>query len=217
MRHPVSRTLHAYWDGLRAGRTAPERGEIDPAAIRQILAYTFMLEIAAPPPVQPRDAAFRLVGTRIDALFGDLRRSSFEQVWQDGSMNAAALLLAGVLDDRSAVVASARGAPLGYGTTAFELLLLPLRHHGRTHARVLGSLAGTETPAWMGLRPAAPLELLAFRNVAPRQRRPDFGAADTLRPARAAPASLVPPLRHVGRFRVYDGGLGRGAPSATDA
>ena len=37
MKHPSSRALYAYWNTLRAGRAAPERGELNPGAIRTIL------------------------------------------------------------------------------------------------------------------------------------------------------------------------------------
>jgi hypothetical protein len=45
MRQPVTRELFAYWDRLRKGRAAPERAGIDPAAIRNAPADTFLLEI----------------------------------------------------------------------------------------------------------------------------------------------------------------------------
>ena len=46
MKHATSRMLFAYWDALRGERSSPERGAINPGAIRHILADTFILEIS---------------------------------------------------------------------------------------------------------------------------------------------------------------------------
>ena len=53
MKHPTSRMLFSYWDGLRGARAARERGEIEPGEIRHILADTFVLEIDPAPHVLP--------------------------------------------------------------------------------------------------------------------------------------------------------------------
>ena len=46
-----------------------------------------------------------------------------------------------------------------------ELLLLPLRHYGRTDTRLLGALAANEPPNWMGTRALRHLELGTYRFV----------------------------------------------------
>ena len=38
--------LYSYWDALRGARSAPERNDIEPGAIRGVLADTFILEIS---------------------------------------------------------------------------------------------------------------------------------------------------------------------------
>lgn len=212
MRHAVSRDLHDYWDRLRAGRTAPERGDIDPAAIRHILAYTFVLDV--PGSARPRagDVTFRLSGTRLNALFGrDLRGCGFDRIWTGRGGILAGAVLDSVLEDRAAVVASAHGGPPGRSAIDLELLLLPLRHHGRTHARILGALSSPEVPNWMGLSAAAPLDLLSFRalsahpGAAPRSARGHD-------PDRTLPTPTPAAVR-VGSFRVYEGGRGRTSPA----
>ena len=45
MKHPCIRQLFAYWNHLRRGRAAPERGDIEPVAIRSLLADVTGLEI----------------------------------------------------------------------------------------------------------------------------------------------------------------------------
>jgi hypothetical protein len=60
-----------------------------------------------------------------------------------------------------------------------EIILMPLRYHGLTHARVLGGLAVHAAPAWMGLSGAGPIALTSFRALDPptRERRAPEGAA----------------------------------------
>ena len=214
LKHPVSRDLHAYWDGLRGDGAAPERRDIDPAAIRHILAYTFILEVSGPPPVGARDLRFRLAGTRIGALFGEPRGRTFDRIWNRDALAAVDEMLGGVLDDRTAAVASTRCGPSPDRTIDLELLLLPLRHHGRSHARILGSLAGTAIPGWMGLLPAGGLDLLGFSSLAaPLDRRVRTGAA---RPSALGPGPAVTAVLafRAGRFTVYDGGRSRSAAAS---
>lgn len=177
MRHETSLKLHAHWDALRAGRAAPGRDEVDPAAIRGVLASVFILDVGA----RRSDAAFRLSGTRIDALFGrPLRGTAFHRIWSARSAALAAATLDAALDGGCPAVAAARGGAPGRGALDFELLLLPL--DGGRHA--LGSLATSSTPGWMGLAAAAPLDILQAHDP----RTPDRGgfgrrrAALTLHP-----------------------------------
>ena len=210
MKHFVNQDLHSYWDALRAGRTAPERSEIDPAAIRHVLAYTFVLGVSGSPLSGRRDVSFRLCGTRVNALFGrDLKGSDFSSIWDPGDAGGAETLLDVALDDRAAVVGGAWAGPAGHEPVALELLLLPLRHHGKTHARLLGSLVPAANPGWMGLRPVEPLRLASFRALLGSPSR-DRAAATGLAPRKAQErASVLPPVvNRVGPFRVYEGGRG---------
>ncbi|WP_165361281.1 PAS domain-containing protein [Lichenibacterium ramalinae] len=212
MKHHVSQSLHAYWDGLRAGRTAPERADVDPAAIRHILAYTFVLEVTGAR-VLRRDVRFRLSGTRLNALFGrDLRGTSLDGVLEAEDGPTLDALLDGVLDDRVPLVAWTRGGPAGSDAVDLELLLLPLRHHGRTHARILGSLAAVGHPGWMGLKPTAPLSLLGFQAL-PAQASPvqalsdldvsELGSSDRASPLHAPPALTDGLLQRRNRAEVF--------------
>ena len=42
MKHPSNRELFDYWNERRGERLAPERADIEPAAIRQVLGDTFV-------------------------------------------------------------------------------------------------------------------------------------------------------------------------------
>lgn len=199
MRHAASRQLHAYWDALRGGRAAPGRDEIDPAAIRGVLASVFMLDVAALPLPRPADATFSLSGTRIDALFGRmLRGSTFDSIWDPRSAALAAAALDAALGGGRPVVAAARGGPPGRGAIDVELLLLPLASGAGRRARVLGSLGAASAPDWMGLSAAAPLDLTALEEPRFSPRAPDFGRR-VARPFAPHPGGRREPPHPLGR------------------
>jgi hypothetical protein len=181
MKHAASRMLFAYWDGARGERAAPERGEIEPGAIRHILADTFILEIGA-----HGAAEFRLAGTRLCALFGrELRGQPFERLWPGHATAEARRCVDIVMDEMSGLVTGHVGATLEGSTIILETLLLPLRHGGKTHALALGALSPATIPAWFGLHPIAALKTVSQRvirtsripsglNAAPEERQRRF-------------------------------------------
>ncbi|MGB9364875.1 MAG: PAS domain-containing protein, partial [Xanthobacteraceae bacterium] len=65
MKQASSRELFGYWAARRGARAAPERGEIEPSAIRRALGDVFILEFD-----RRSGHPFRLAGTRVCALFG---------------------------------------------------------------------------------------------------------------------------------------------------
>ena len=44
MKLAATMELYAYWNRLRGARSAPERNDVDPGAIRGVLADTFVLD-----------------------------------------------------------------------------------------------------------------------------------------------------------------------------
>ncbi|MFD0935964.1 PAS domain-containing protein, partial [Methylobacterium trifolii] len=168
MKHPTSRMLHAYWDRLRGERAAPERAEIEPGQIRHLLADSLILELDLP----LRSATLRLAGTRICALFGrELKGVPFAGLWR--GFDGAGLPVAHGADpwrivemvalDTAGVVAGLRGTTAAGESLDLELVLLPLRHHGRTHVRALGTLSPVLAPPWLGLHPLVRLETTTLR------------------------------------------------------
>ena len=161
MKHPASRELYAYWNSLRGERSAPQRCEIDPAAIRTVLADSFMLDVD-----EPGRYPFRLAGTRVNALLdADQKGRSFLDIWQPAERRNIAAVLLTVTDGGCAVVAGGAMAPHGRGECAVELLFLPLRHYGKTHSRILGMIKPATRPAWLGHLPAEPLSLRSLRVI----------------------------------------------------
>ena len=43
MKHPSSREFFAYWDSKRGDARAPDRSEIEPGAVRELLGDIFVL------------------------------------------------------------------------------------------------------------------------------------------------------------------------------
>lgn len=172
MKHPTSRALHAYWDALRGARAAPERGEIAPGEIRHVLADSFILELDVP----NRDARFRLAGTRVCAAFGcELRGHAFASLWAGaagpGGANARGTngwsLVDLVLSETLGVVVGLTGRSADGDPVDLEMVLLPLRHRGRTHERMLGALSAFARPLWLGPRPLARLDTTSLRVLTP--------------------------------------------------
>ena len=153
MKHSSSRELFAYWNEVRGRRPAPERGDVDPGAIRGALGDSFILA------VEDGEARFRLAGTRICALFcRELKGASFANLWSAQSRPAIVDLVGVATDEKAGSVAGA----IGYvtdGQVDLELLMLPLVHHGRRASRLIGILAPLKVPYWLGVEPVRELTL----------------------------------------------------------
>jgi hypothetical protein len=161
MKHASTRALHAYWDQLRAGRSAPERGDLDPGAIKGLLGDVFLLELGEREPY-----LVRLAGTRICALLGhELKGRSFAEAFYLEDLPELAQLLDGVAQTAVPAVAGLLGETTDGRKVDIELLILPLRLRGRTHARLLGSLAPLHVPYWVGSVPLMHLRLVSTRLV----------------------------------------------------
>jgi hypothetical protein len=194
MKHPSTLELFRYWNQLRGERTAPERNEIDPGAIRHILADTFMLDIDT-----DKRFPFRLAGTRVNALFdAEQKGQSFLDLWTAEERRNLAGVLLTVADGACPVVAGAVAGPEGHGDCPFELLLLPMRHHGKTHSRILGIIKTVRTPAWLGMLPIGPLNLRSLRIVDEAELN-----RDDAREAADSPRRLAAKLR--GTSQALDG------------
>ena len=189
MKTAPARKMYAYWNERRGSRLAPERGDIEPGAIREILGDSFIVSFDA-----AGDHPFRLAGTRVCVLFGhELKGEPFVQLWDQASRERLRALAATVAGEAGAIVAGV-GARTAQGSHAdLELLLLPLYHRGKMRVRLLGVLAPLVVPYWLGAENVVALTLGAVRHLGPAVEAlgaPRF-AKDTARP----------------RLTVYDGGL----------
>jgi hypothetical protein len=168
MKHATSRALYEYWDRVRGSRAAPERSEMRPDAIGKILGDVFILEAGGAHPY-----SVRLAGTRICALLGrELRGRGFTDAFAADEQAEIHSLLDSTVRATAPVIVSVIGETGDRRLLALELLLLPLRHHGRTDARLIGSLAALMKPYWSALVPLARLRIGSSRFVRPEDLGP---------------------------------------------
>jgi hypothetical protein len=163
VKHSSTRSLYLYWNDRRGTRPAPERSEIEPAAIRTVLGDSFIL--GCEPGAMP---VFRLAGTRVCGLFGrELKGEAFELLWNESDREAIRDLLAIVGNEIAGIVAGVTGTTPGQDPLDLELLLLPLRHRGSSQTRQIGVLAALTVPFWFGAKPLGGLTLKCHRHVGP--------------------------------------------------
>jgi hypothetical protein len=161
MKHAASRELYAYWQEKRGARPAPERTEIDPGAIRGVLADAFILALdpGAGHPV-------RLAGTRLCALFGrEIKGQPFLDFWAASNRATMEGLLSILHDECTGTVAGATAQSASGEPLELELLLLPLSVGRPIFARAIGVLAPLKIPSWLGASPVGPVTLGGRRHV----------------------------------------------------
>ena len=191
MKTAPTRKLFSYWNARRGSRLAPERGDIEPGAIREVLGDSFILTFD-PAAEHP----FRLAGTRVCALFErELKGASFVQLWDPPSRARIRELAASVTDEANPVVAGVSARTAQGSQADLELLLLPLYHRGRMRVRLLSVLAPLSVPYWLGAEHVVTLTLGATRHLG--------GAVATMEAPRFArgPQGAGRP-----RLTVHDGG-----------
>jgi hypothetical protein len=168
MKQASSRELFGYWVARRGTRSAPERGEIEPSAIRRALGDVFILEFD-----RAGGHPFRLAGTRMCALFGgELKNTHFLDLFEAGSRAPIADLLDAIADDAEGAVAAVKGRTAEGWAQDAELMLLPLAHRGDTHARMIGTLAPFAAPFWLGAAKLGALTLGTVRHLDPQREAP---------------------------------------------
>ena len=161
MKHPASREFFAYWDGRRGDGRAPDRSDIDPNAVRELLGDIFVLSCEAGYP-------FRVAGTRVCALFGrDMKDKSFPALFAAASRREIEEITAVVADEMLPAIAGlTTTSPRGV-TTHLELLLLPF--NTRAHAPL--SLTGLLAPFDAADGVLSELTLTSWRYIHPPQER----------------------------------------------
>lgn len=134
---PQIAQLRGYWDGLRAGRPAPARSEIDPHRIAPVLAHAFILDRIA-----PGHARLRVAGTQLCDLMGmEVRGMPLSSLFHISSREHLAALLGEVFSGQYALRlgVSAEGG-LGRPALVGQMLLLPLTDREGATTRALGGL-----------------------------------------------------------------------------
>jgi hypothetical protein len=140
MKHPSSREFFAYWNEKRGDARAPDRSEIEPAAVRELLADTFVLSCDS-----GAGYPFRVAGTRVCALFGcDVKDKSFSALFAKQSRAEIEDVVAAVAEETLPVIAGVTAAASDGAIAHLELLLLPFNTRAHTPISLTGLLAPFE-------------------------------------------------------------------------
>lgn len=163
MQKPSTRTLYDYWNSIRGARSAPDRKDIDPTRIREALANTFILELD-----ESDKFSFRLAGSHLcTAYCRELKGRSFSALWHERDHDAMETLLRAVTEDHAVALVTFQGTTALHTKVSFETILMPLRHNGSTHTRLLGAMTALEEPYWLGVQPIMEQRITGLRLIWP--------------------------------------------------
>jgi hypothetical protein len=137
MKHPSSREFFAYWDEKRGSARAPDRSDIEPGAMRELLGDIFVLSYDA-----AAGYPFRVAGTRVCALLGcDLKDRSFSTLFMPDGRREIEDIVAVVSEEMLAAVAGITATSEDGSPAHLELLLLPFNARAHTPLSLTGLLA----------------------------------------------------------------------------
>ena len=140
MKHPSTRDFFAYWDEKRGSARAPDRSEIEPGAVRELLGDIFVLSYDA-----PSGYPFRVAGTRVCALLGgDLKDRSFSGLFTPDTSREIEAIIAVVSEEMLAAVAGIAATAMDGSPAHLELLLLPFNPRAHEPLSLTGLLAPFE-------------------------------------------------------------------------
>jgi hypothetical protein len=137
MKHPSNQEFFAYWNEKRAGARAPDRSEIEPEAVRELLPDIFVLSCAS-----ASGYPFRVAGTRLCALLGcDLKDKSFSGLFDAESRREIEDIITVVSEEMQPAVAGITASSETGRSAHLELLLLPFNHRAHAPLSLTGLLA----------------------------------------------------------------------------
>lgn len=185
MKHKNSHLLVGYWSRLRKGRAVPDQTDIDPRAIKRLLAHVFILDAAdASRPV------YRLAGTSHCERYGtELRGMNYLARWETQSRSAVGQLLVQALATRTPVCLSSIGASAACGMVELEAVLAPIRFASQRPARLLGIAQILGEPKPLAGHPIAFERLVASEFI--QEDTPELSVESA--PMARAPASAAHP------------------------
>jgi hypothetical protein len=155
MKHPSSREFFAYWDAKRGDARAPDRSEIEPGAVRELLGDIFVLSYD-----NDGGYPFRVAGTRVCALLGrDLKDQSFSGLFAEDGRRELEDIITCVAEETLAAIAGITATSEDGRPAHLELLLLPFNN--RAHAPL--SLTGSLAPFENDLGPLRDFRLTSWR------------------------------------------------------
>jgi len=201
MRHENSKKLYSYWNNLRGNRVAPDRREIEPSDIRELLGDTFILEVNQ----AFRSVSFRLAGTRLCNAYGrELKGLGFLVLWDEQDNLSIINSIRDVYSENRPCTISCIAKTLGNRFCEYEVLLLPLQNGQNSAKRIMGVASPVVHEKWIGNDPISGNRITSIRFVdhdtygnAPSMVTP-FGRREGKEELKS---------RQVGHLTVIDGGI----------
>ncbi len=136
MKHLSNRAFFAYWDAKRGGERAPDRSDIEPGAVRELLGDIFVLSYDG-----RAGYPFRVAGTRVCALLGcDLKDKSFSALFAPDSRHEVEEIVTVVAEELLGAVAGITATAEDGKPAHLELLLLPFNPRAHTPISLTGLL-----------------------------------------------------------------------------
>jgi hypothetical protein len=160
MKHPSSRAYFNVWNDKRGDAPAPDRSDLDPDTVRDLLGDIFVLSCD-----RAVGYPFRVAGTRVCALLGcDAKARSFTELFAHHCRGEIADVLGIVTEETRPAIAGVTARAADGRAVPLELLLLPF--HTRAHAPL--SLTGLLAPLHKVTGQVSGFQLLSWRYIAPR-------------------------------------------------
>ncbi len=204
MKQTQTAKLLDYWNELYAVAGVPERSQIEPMAIRDILGDTFILERDAGDKIQ-----YRLAGTRLCAIFGkELKGEQFALPWRaEGRDSIVEIINSATKDSTIALIGSVATSKSGR-EISLETLILPLLQNGKKSVRMVGITTPISRPYWLGMDPITVQRLRTLRIIRPdkqsRLLNSRFSVFNNQNPVAIQKRPVVKKVKHL---TVLDGGL----------
>ena len=203
MRLDKTKKIYTYWNNLRGNRLAPDRKEIEPSDIREILGDTFILETNT----NYKTICFRLAGTRLCNAYGrELKGLGFLALWSEEDNLEVLNSVRKVQNAFTPCTISCLAETSSNRSVEYEMILLPLQNQDVSAKRVLGVAAPLESETWIGSDPIINNRVKKIRFLDVEQAPSTFGHSF----ADPGTKYWTPPEsgpKQVGHLTVFDGGL----------
>jgi hypothetical protein len=202
MRHTTSKKIFTYWNNLRGNRFAPERTEIEPSDIRDVLGDTFILEVDH----TYRTISFRLAGTKLCSSYGrELKNVGYLGLWDETDNMKIFDAVKQVYEQASPVVIAHLAETEQKQFLEYETLLLPLSNGTSQTVRILGTAAPSSIPSWVGVDAIINNRIKSVRKIPASMFQQDASLVPSLKDMTINEEAEQSP-RRVGHLTILDGG-----------
>jgi len=168
------RQAEAYWTALRQGNDVPNRSQIDPRGLENILSQTFVVERIA-----PGIARFRLAGQKLNEMAGmEVRGMPLTAFFTPAARKQVSASLEHMFDTPSIVeLTLTTVATRSYPAQEARILMLPLRSDLGDVSRALGVFVSEGNPTKTSQRfEVVATELRPVTAITPIKKQPTLGS-----------------------------------------